>query len=184
MAASGTAGPGANGTNVESTLEIVSKRRTVIMLAGAAVAGVALAACVLFGPTGNDEKAFYQSVRNMRFVSAVRSKCLWLPGPLLQPINRARDKATDRVLAQQEALLASGFLTNLSVTLSNASAQFCTVETNPPHAELRQVLHAAIGDAPWLPFIVRRDFQSNRVSLEVTCRTRDVPLIVKALERY
>jgi hypothetical protein len=87
--------------------------------------------------------------------------------------------------AEEKALLASGFLTNLSVTLINASARFGTnSNAAPPMAEVSRRLHAAVIDNDWLPFSLQMDFQSNRVSVEIICRRKDVPLLTRALESY
>ena len=120
----------------------------------------------------------------MRLAGKVRGVCRWLPGPIARPLDRLAVKAFHTYNAQEEALLASGFLTNLSITLTNGSARFGTTNLSPLMAEISRRMHAAVPDNDLLPFSLQRDFPSNMVSVKVTCRTKDVPLLWKALEGY
>jgi hypothetical protein len=120
----------------------------------------------------------------MRLAGRVRNACRWLPGPISRPLDRLAVKPFRAYDVEEEALLASGFLTNLSVTLTNASARFGTTNLSPVMAQISHRMHAAVPDSDFLPFTLQRDFQSNLVSVNVTCRTKDVPLLQKAFEDY
>jgi hypothetical protein len=66
------------------------------------------------------------------------------------------------------------------VTLSNASAPFG--QSN--YVAMSRRIHAAVPENDWLPVSLQENRQTKRVSVQVLCRTKDVPRVTKALEGY
>jgi len=163
----------------------MKKRRIRIAFLGIVVAFAVLFVFIQFGPAGSDDTSYRRSVRHFRLAGSIRTKCEWLPGPVVWPLDRLRRKAFDIYYAKEQSLLASGFLTNLSLTLSNASERFGTSSNSaPPAAEIARRLKAAVPENDWLPYTCRADFQRNQVYVTVTCPVRDAPRLIDALQSY
>jgi len=83
-------------------------------------------------------------------------------------MERYRSKAE----AQEEALLGSGYITNVSITVTNGS------ESKQNLSQITYRLRKALQGADVWSF----HMASNQVV--ITCRTRDVPLCRQALKDY
>ena len=84
---------------------------------------------------------------------------------------------------QRNALLASGYLTNVWITISNT----WTISPNrSSNEDLEPVIHDAVPDNPFIPFRLVYSLESNDTSVcvGIECRTQDVARIRKALEKY
>jgi hypothetical protein len=162
----------------------MNERRTCIVLLGVFLVVAAILAFVYGSRAGSDEVRYRRSIRNVRLADRVRNACRCLPDPISRPLDRLAVKPFRAYAAEEEALLASGFLTNLFVTLTNASARFGTTNLSPVLAQISRRMHAAVPGNDFLPFSLQRDFQSNVVSVKVTCRTKDVPLLQKTFKEY
>ena len=82
---------------------------------------------------------------------------------------------------QEPLFFASGFLTNLTVTLTNAPATFAKSIYSINIDDISRRVHKVAPD-DFLPTSMRYGYESNSVTIEVTCPVRDVPLIRKAFE--
>jgi hypothetical protein len=137
-----------------------------------------------FGTPRTDEERYQRFVRTMRRAGWLRSTSGKLPGVLATPLDRIAGRAWDGVHAQEEALLASGYLTNISIMLPRASTRFSDTNAMPSMTEISTQIHTAVPDNSFVPFSLSRDFQRSNVAVEVMCRSSDVPLLRKALESY
>jgi hypothetical protein len=126
-------------------------------------------------PTTDDER--YQQVKHAitwsdRFVSMEH----WLPVGLADLLN-VRYHATgyrQEAEAQTEPLFASGYMTNAFILISNWP--WAATTRKPIHAELSIRLANVPKDSNVLYF----DLETNGV--RVICRSRDLPLIQRALQ--
>jgi hypothetical protein len=144
----------------------------------------AVAASLGYACRGNGEAAYRSSLRTLKLSAALQSISRRLPLSIAYPFRYLGDAAFRHYHAQDEALLTSGYLTNISITLTNASAAFTNAAKTPGLAEIRQRFCEAVPDNVWWPFALCRDNQSNLVTVEITCRSNDVPACMRALERY
>lgn len=169
--------------------------------------GVATAACLSvavavwffceFRLSANNETSYRHAVRNMRLAGKLRRPCERLPKLLRRPIDDLLIKQFRNYDAVEAKLLASGFLTNASITLTHASALFSgdLRESNMvEHAilegkmegldALTRCLQNVVGRDSFLPFILLNKDREKLVIVCITCRTCEVPLVRKALENY
>ena len=104
----------------------------------------------------------------------------WLPRVVRRPLHNFMAMPLHAYQKQEPLFFASGFLTNLTVTLTNASSTF--TNSHPAIDNMdelqRRVDKAAPGD--FLPAWLEYNYESNSITLQVTCPLRDVPLITKA----
>jgi hypothetical protein len=144
---------------------------------------IAAWAVFTFRDGGSDETRYRRAVRNMRLAGWLQPVCRWLPPPLASPLDNFLRKPFHAYNVQEERLLSSGFLTNVSITLSNASL-LLSYNLKQSIDEVSRRLRRAAPDSSFLPFSLERDFSNQLVTVRITCRTNDVLRLQKALENY
>ena len=122
-----------------------------------------------------DERRFRQMLHAADWGWRFRSAEKRLPSPLARLLHVAdlKNRCMGKAEAQQEALLASGYLTNTSITITNMPSTATSEKSCL--AELQRRLKAG-AHVDFLSFYV----QTNDVV--VTCRTRDLVVVRTALE--
>jgi hypothetical protein len=102
---------------------------------------------------------------------------------IARPLESLLPNTVHAYVQREPIWLASGFLTNLTVTLTNASIRHAEGQTDTENMD--DVEHKLYRAAPndWLPAMVEYNYTSNLVFLKVTCPARDVPLIKAAFEK-
>lgn len=122
-----------------------------------------------------DERRFRQMLHAADWGWRLRSAEKRLPSPLARLLHVAnlKNRCMLKAEAQQEALLASGYLTNASITITKMPS----TATNEKSciAEIQRRLKAG-GHIAFLSFYV----QTNDVM--VTCRSQDLVVVRTALE--
>ena len=103
-----------------------------------------VAACLAFmytGSAGSEEARYRRAVRNMRLGGVVRRMCMWrwLPRPIARPLDELAGKPFRAYDREEAALLASGFLTNVTITLTNAPPNTWAVVH-----DISRKMHAAV----------------------------------------
>ena len=123
----------------------------------------------------NDDQKFRQMLRAEAWGWRFRSAKKNLPGPVIRllRITQLEQSNFEKAQLQEEALLASGYLTKASVTLTNlplsaTNEKACLVE-------LQRRFHTS-AQIDFLSYYV----QSNEVM--ITCRSRDLTRVRSAIE--
>jgi hypothetical protein len=128
-------------------------------------------------PTDNrsDHDRYLQLLRTKDWRWRLNSAQKQLPGPLVRLFHIANLKKScqENAQAQEEALLASGYLTNASITITNLS--FAAVDEKRSMAEVSHRLRASLRG-------VNYSFYMESNQAVITCRTSDLILIRQAIE--
>lgn len=123
-----------------------------------------------------DEHRYRQMLRAEVWGWRLNSAEKRLPGPLVRLLHIANLKKTymGKAQAHEEALLASGYLTNASITITNLPPT-ATKEKSRQAEVLRRLRTGLRGVDSWFFYM-----KSNQAV--ITCRSSDVPLIRRAIE--
>jgi hypothetical protein len=164
---------------------LVGKRPRKLLLAALATFGsvLALSLVVCCWDGWSDNCRYWRAVRNMRIAGWLFPVRKVLPASLAEPLSRSLRKPFDHYHKTEEALLASGFLTNLVVQLSPGAGHGSNPW--PRNLDIEHIssrLHKALG-VSFLPCSLEIDQKTQQVNLVVTCRTQDVRGIVIALHK-
>jgi hypothetical protein len=139
---------------------------------------VILAVCMLrdTGDGTGDERRYRQVLRAEVWVGRLNSAQKRLPSPAVRLLHIANLKKSymDKAEAQAEALLASGYLTNASITITNLPAP--AINEKSTLAEVQRRLRTGLRGVPSWSFYM----ESNRVV--ITCRSSDLAQIRRAIE--
>ena len=157
-------------------------RNIVIPLLVTIVMVILIATVSLLRPAGSEEGRYRQYVRTMRAARGLRRSSMQLPAVLAKPLGYIGQKLWDRAADQQRSLFASGYLTNISITLLRASADSSGSAPRLTIGEISRCVHDAVPDNRFVPCSLATE--SNRVWVEVSCRMQDVARIEKALASY
>ena len=127
------------------------------------------------GKVTNDEQKFRQMLRAQAWGWRFRSAKKSLPSPVVRLLRIAHLEQSnfEKAQLQEEALLASGYLTKASITLTNLPLS--ATNEKACLAELQRRFHTSV-QIDFLSYYV----QSNEVM--ITCRSRDLPLVRSAIE--
>jgi hypothetical protein len=157
----------------------MSKKKIAVALA--ALLLTTFTVCVWFGlgSHASGETGYRRYLRAMRVGGGLRSASNHLPRPLAERVDRVADRILVGVHEKESFLRASGYLTNVSITLTGASSGLLKA---PSVDELSLRLHASVPDNPFLPASLVA--ASNRIWVEVSCRTQDVVHVQRALASY
>jgi hypothetical protein len=145
----------------------MSKRRLLVFLT------VGLLVCLMLWlfftlAGGNTDAEKYHSMQRLHRLAIQAYSAEQGPaGPLLRPL-RLADRCDDRFDSRRDELLASGYLTNISVELSNAAGRKAYV--------FKQLTGIERGSDALICGLV---FSSNSVA--ITCRPQDVDRFRQAL---
>jgi hypothetical protein len=140
-------------------------------------------ACIVTWPWRNrdDEARYRQYIRQIRLTQLLFPALNDRPSVLARPIEFVRRKLFDGIHSKEESLVASGYLTNVSILLTNATkSRLSGSNTTPTVNGISTKLHGAASDYRFLPFSLRTDARSN-VSVDLQCRTKDVELYKQVL---
>lgn len=138
---------------------------------------------IVFKEPKSDEDKYHRIVQAIRLTEKFPRPMSyhWLPPIILRPLNDFMNKPIKAYNKQEPLFLASGFLTNLTVTLTNASTTFAKSIYSIDIDEISRRIHKVAPD-DFLPTSIRYDYETSSVTIEVTCPVRDVPSIRKAFE--
>jgi hypothetical protein len=136
-------------------------------------------ACNFDLPIGGRFKYHYLVIE-MKLAYSLRNINKYLPSAFAHPVHNALSKPMEAYTRQKQSFLNSGFLTNLSIILTNASMSLA--KSNTPGISLVEIDKrlSKISSFDWLAVSMVSDVQGNRVYLNVTCPTNDVTLIKAA----
>jgi hypothetical protein len=150
-------------------------RKSQFVLAGFLLALFAIWFLWSTGKEKDDDQRFRQMLRSAEWDGRFGSAEKRLPSLLVRllQIQRLKSRCLDKARVQEEALLASGYLTNASVTIPNLPVE----ATNEKSclAEILRRLRAGV-HVDYLSFYM----ESNRAM--VTCRSRDLALVRAAIQ--
>jgi hypothetical protein len=164
------------------------RRSRVLILVLLAIIAVAVVWRIIYDRT--DDAAYRHAIRNMRIAENLRIKCRGLPGAFYSPrFDRFLTKSYDSYNGTEKRLLASGFLTNLSIPLTMPPPFSNHLQSSMDEVSRR--LHEAVPDLKWTPSELQdwtpfelQDRSNHQVTLEITCRTNDISAIRNALRDY
>jgi hypothetical protein len=165
-------------------------RRAFVNKRKLAVGGVFLLAVVfvtmllLLTSGTTDESKYREYNREWWIAKKLFPPSKHLPNVLYEPYRSFQFAMFRRFDANEKSLLASGYLTNVSIILTNASLSLA-LSTNPePTDPISFEFHKAAPDYDFLPFSLENDVGSNRITINLECRTKDVDLFRQALAGY
>jgi hypothetical protein len=144
-----------------------NRKVQVFLLLACLIAGVILWAIYTFTQSRTDEAKYHAMLLTSRSFGLAVSAEKGRFGNLVTPLHIS-DLGIARFDTQREALLSSGYLTNISITVSNAAGR---------RGQLVKQLDAATKGTDIL--ICQLSWQSNRVA--VTCRPQDEIRLRRAL---
>jgi hypothetical protein len=123
-----------------------------------------------------DEQRYRQMLRAQGWGWRLNSAQKQLPGALVRLFRVANLKQTyvDKADAQAEALLASGYLTSVSITITNLPLTATNEKSSL--AEVQRRLRSCLQGDAFCSFYM----QSNQAL--ITCRTSDLALFRRALQ--
>ena len=155
-----------------------------LVLSGACLL-VAISVWIVLTSTedSSDEIRYRRAVRIMRLAGKLQGICQRLPHALAKPLDHELTKPFDVYNKLEMKLLTSGFLTNISIVVTDAPMVLSTnLKGNLDRISRR--LHGAVPNSDFLPFTLERDFQNTQATVKITCPARDVSALRKALENY
>ncbi len=146
---------------------------------------VAISAWMVLGSRngGSDEMNYRRAVRNMRLPGKLQNVCRWLPHALARPLDHELRRPFHAYDELETRLLASGFLTNISIVITGAPTLLSS-NLKGTLDEINSRLHKAVPGSDFLPFSLERDFQKTQVTVRINYPTRDVSALQKALENH
>ena len=163
----------------------MNKHKLLAALVACLLASVALWIWLGSAHRNSDEAIYRQSVRKLR-VALERQQFLrrWLPNSVAKPLVRMMlNRPIEAYNAQKQAFLASGFLTNASITWTNAGASFSNgVMTTPTIQGVEHLLRKAGHKDAFLLTKLAKDYKTRQVTVELVCPSQDVTLLRRALE--
>jgi hypothetical protein len=150
-------------------------RKSHLMLTGCLLGLLAVWVLWPAGRPKDDDQRFRQMVRSADWGWRLRSAEKHLPGPLVRLLHIPKLKSgyMEKAQAQEEALFASGYLTNANITITNLPVT--SDDEKSCLAEVQRRLRAR-ARIDFLSFYMRTN------QAVVTCRSRDLALVWTALE--
>jgi hypothetical protein len=150
-------------------------RKSQLVLAGCLSALLAIWMLWPAGKEKGDDQRFRHLLRSADWGWRFRSAEKRLPSPLVRllQVPRLRSRYLEKARVQEEALLASGCLTNTSVTITNLPVT--AINEKQCLAEIQGRLRAGV-HVDYLSFYM----ETNRAI--VTCRSRDLALVRAAIQ--
>jgi hypothetical protein len=147
-------------------------KRTIAIISLLAIAAVWIIVSAWKG--GDDETTYRQYIREVRLARVLFPALNRRPAFVAWPVEYARRRLFGRIRSNEDLLLASGYLTNVSIVLTNASQSLLSGSNSTPTVgAISLKLHSATPEYRFLPFALRTD-ESKCVSVELLCRTKDV----------
>lgn len=142
---------------------------------------IAVVVAESFASRKDDNVEYCRAIRNIEIAGKLQRACRWLPrGNLSSRFDDLLRKPFRNCDATETRLLASGFLTNLSIPLTKP----LPLRNDRDMDELTRRLEKALPDINWAPFLISHNISNNQVTLETTCRTNDIRAIREALKDY
>lgn len=154
-------------------------KRTIAIISLLAIAVVWIIVSAWRG--GSDETGYRQYIREVRLARVLFPALNNRPTFVAWPVEYARRTLFGRIRSNEALLLASGYLTNVSIVLTNASRSLLSGSNSTPTVKAISLkLHSASSEYRFLPLGLRTD-EGKCVSVELLCRTKDVAFYKQVL---
>lgn len=137
---------------------------------------------ILFTGGTADERKYREYNREWWVAKKLFPPSKHLPKVLYKPYDSLRVAMFDRFDANEKLLLASGYLTNVSIVLTNASLLLAVSTNQEPTDPVSLKLHKAAPDDRFLPFYLEI-FDRSNITVKLECPTKDVDLYRQALAK-
>jgi hypothetical protein len=161
----------------------MSRYKQLGVLAGCLVGIVVLCALRWSQYRAPDEVKYRRSVHSLRAAIGRQQFMHRLPRFVRARLREIMvDRPAEAYRAREQAFLASGFLTNVAITWTDASATFSNgVMISPTRDEVMHLFLTVVQEDDFLLTKLAKDYRTRRVTVELVCPKQYVPLLSKAV---